>query len=238
MKRAFTLIELLVVIAIIAIMAAMLLPALNRARDIAKKIGCTNNMRQTGISFNMYANDNKDMVMLEWNNVSWIKYLTDFPNNQNSSLQEIYSKRFHCPATFRDWDGVSYTYRSSFYLATVYGGNVDTNGFSYARTPDPTDKDPSLMYICVLLSRVPAAEKITNSKLPFISEAMCSDYPNLAHHRFYLSSSKTGVNLSAHAGKANYLLSDGHVESGDRNTFKKEILCTCGSINGATIINL
>ena len=163
-RSGFTLIELQVVIAIIAIMAAMLLPALNRARDIAKKIGCTNNMRQTGISFNMYANDNKDMVMLEWNNVSWIKYLTDFPNNQNSSLQEIYSKRFHCPATFRDWDGVSYTYRSSFYLATVYGGNVDTNGFSYARTPDPTDKDPSLMYICVLLSRVPAAEKITNSK--------------------------------------------------------------------------
>jgi prepilin-type N-terminal cleavage/methylation domain-containing protein/prepilin-type processing-associated H-X9-DG protein len=56
-KRAFTLIELLVVIAIIAILAALLLPALMSARAVARKIACTNNMRQTAIGFTLYADD-------------------------------------------------------------------------------------------------------------------------------------------------------------------------------------
>src|SRR5712671_5271108 len=128
-QRGFTLIELLVVIAIIAILAAMLLPALAKAKEKAKQVSCISNFKQVGISLAMYVDDNQNFYPIvsytdaSGNSIDWCKELNPYLPQQGHLVTSVANKVFICPsAEFPqiDHNNLTRTYAAA---GTMFGVN-------------------------------------------------------------------------------------------------------------------
>ena len=127
-KKSFTLIEFLVVIAIIAILAAMLLPALNKAREKAHSIVCVNNLKQVGTAMAMYAGDYSDFgpPAIWGNSQYWNRLISPYLGLPNAyhSAPKYKTSALCCPKFLGTYYALSYA--PNYYLV-----GEATNTYTY-----------------------------------------------------------------------------------------------------------
>lgn len=202
MKKRFTLIELLVVIAIIAILAAMLLPALSAARERARDSSCRNSLKQTGLYHQMYIDSNKEYLVLSLGGSWGARFVASgiISENEYGSLR--------CPS-----------------LGPGNSGIIDENKYcTYARCGI---YNPGMEYYYTTLSKysIPSRSETfcdsANTAPPDWAEENGFGKPLQWHvvvkHCNTATSHNNRVHLR-HSKNANFVFLDGHVDAMNENT--------------------